>query len=95
MDPHILRGEFDAAGAPAHRLLRYVIGAVGVFVFWYGLGAVLPRNEDLISYLLRYARYTLIGVWISALAPLIFVRLGISRWKSSSISGTKTVQNLI
>jgi membrane-associated phospholipid phosphatase len=74
------RGEFDAAGAPAHRLLRYLVGSVGVFILWYGLGAILPRNDDGISYVLRYARYTLIGVWISALAPLLFVRLGISRW---------------
>lgn len=83
------RGEFESAGAPGYRLLRYLVGTLGVFVLWYGLGAVLPRNDDLASYLLRYARYTLIGVWISALAPLLFVQLRISRWISPTPQLTK------
>jgi len=88
-------GEFEAAGKPLHRLARYAAGAVGVFILWYGLGAVLPRNEDIISYVLRYARYTLIGVWISALAPLLFVRLGISHWISNPPRSIQTAQNPI
>lgn len=88
-------GVFEAAGSPAHRLARYAVGAVGVFILWYGLGAILPRNEDIVSYVLRYARYTLIGVWISALAPLLFVRLGISHWISSPLRSIQTAQNPI
>lgn len=88
-------GWFEAAGKPLHRLARYAVGAVGVFLLWYGLGAVLPRNEDVISYVLRYARYTLIGVWVSALAPLLFVRLGISHWISTPQRSIQTAQNPI
>lgn len=69
---------FNAAGQPAHRLLRYVIGLIGVFILWYGLGQILPREADLVSYALRFARYTLVGLWVSALAPIVFERLGIA-----------------
>jgi len=88
-------GKFDAGGQALHRLARYAIGAVGVFILWYGLGAVLPRNEDILSYVLRYARYTLIGVWISALAPLLFVRLGISKWLTKQLESIQTAENPI
>ena len=48
---------------------------VGVLIFWYGLGAIFPREATLLSYSLRYFRYVLVGLWISALAPLTFQRL--------------------
>ncbi len=71
-------GGFDAGGTGKQRLLRYLIGLVGVLALWYGLGAVFPRSADWVGYTLRYFRYTLIGLWISALAPLLFARLGIA-----------------
>jgi hypothetical protein len=61
------------------RLLRYPIGLVGVLIFWYGLGLVFPRGDDWLAYTLRYIRYALIGVWITALAPLLFMRLGLAK----------------
>lgn len=75
---HRTGGLFHAAGLPAHRLLRYVIGLIGVFVLWFGLGQVLPREADFISYALRFVRYTLVGLWVSALAPVVFERLRIA-----------------
>ena len=73
------RGGFDAGGPATQRILRYLLGLVGVAVFWYGLGAVFPRSEDLLSYILRYLRYTLIGLWISAGAPYLFLRLKLAQ----------------
>lgn len=70
------RGGFDAAGRPLHILLRYLVGLAGVLLLWMGLGQVFPRDANWLGYALRYARYFLIGVWISALAPLLFQRLG-------------------
>lgn len=64
-------------GKPLQLLLRYALGLVGVIILWFGLGQVFPRGEDLTAYLLRYLRYGLIGVWVSAIAPLLFVRLGL------------------
>jgi membrane-associated phospholipid phosphatase len=75
------KGRFPVSAAsavsatPQQLLLRYVIGAAGVLLFWYGLGAILPREATILSYCLRYLRYALVGLWISALAPLAFQRL--------------------
>ncbi len=70
---------FDASGTLRDRLLRYPIGLIGVLVLWYGLGLVFPQGEYLLAYLLRYIRYFLVGVWIAALAPLVFMRLGLAK----------------
>lgn len=69
---------FNAAGEPMHRLLRYIIGLIGVFILWFGLGQILPREADFLSYALRFARYTLVGLWVSVFAPLLFERIGIA-----------------
>ncbi|HEY0076114.1 MAG TPA: phosphatase PAP2 family protein [Abditibacteriaceae bacterium] len=58
-----------------NKILRYLIGVLGVAVFWYGLGKVLPRGEDIVSLGAAYMRYALVGFWISAGAPLVFRRI--------------------
>lgn len=77
------QGGLKTAGTPGQRLLRYLVGAAGVFVLYYGLGTIFPRNADVLSYSLRLIRYTLVGLWISALAPLVFGRLGLVQKTSS------------
>ena len=71
-------GIFNTCGHPGTRILRYLIGLVGVVVLWYGLGSVLPDSIDLVGLGLRYLRYTLVGLWVSALAPLVFLRLRVA-----------------
>lgn len=75
------RLDFDARGRWSRRAGRFLVGAVGVLILWQGLGAVFDlaaADETLLSYMLRYLRYSLIGVWISAVGPLVFVRLGLA-----------------
>ena len=70
------RGGFKAhEGTWWQRLLRFLVGLVGVAVFWMGLDLIFPGNEDLLSWTLRYLRYALTGLWISGLAPLAFIKL--------------------
>jgi membrane-associated phospholipid phosphatase len=69
------RGGLAKAGNARNQLLRYVIGVVGIAIFWYGLGAFFPRGEEVLPLLLRLLRYSFVGLWISAGAPLIFKRL--------------------
>ena len=38
------RGGFATAGLWWKRLLRFPVGLTGVFLLWYGLGAVFPRG---------------------------------------------------
>jgi membrane-associated phospholipid phosphatase len=72
-------GGFNTSGSLWHRLARFPIGLVGVVLIWYGLGRIFPRGDFLAAYGLRYLRYALVGFWISGLAPLIYIRLGIAR----------------
>lgn len=83
------QGGFQVSKAPYQRILCYLIGLAGIFFFWYVLGDIFPRNEDALSYSLRYLRYTLVGLWVTAFAPLVFQRLGLNkplREKATSLS---------
>ncbi len=71
---------FDAGGPWAKRLGRYVVGIFGVFIIWQGLNALfdlVAADGTPLGYILHYIRYGLIGSWISALGPLLFIRLGL------------------
>jgi len=68
-------GGYTAGGTPANKILRYMLGLGVLLLLWFGLGKLFPRGEDLMSYGLRYARYALIGLWVSGLAPLAFRKL--------------------
>lgn len=68
-------GRFNAGGAWEKRALRFAIGLVGLMVLWFGLGQVFPRSEDAVSFILRFFRYALVGGWVSAFAPWLFLRL--------------------
>jgi len=68
-------GGFKAdSGSWWQMILRLMIGVAGVVVLYMGLGQILPDDHDLISYLLRYLRYGLVGFWISGIAPRLFIR---------------------
>jgi membrane-associated phospholipid phosphatase len=66
------RGGYNAAGPVQKRALRYVLGLIGVAIFYAGLGSIFPRGDGFIFYLLRYIRYALVGWWVSGGAPWIF-----------------------
>lgn len=68
-------GRFRADGSWAQRGARYVLGAAGVAMIYYGLKWVLPSGEALLPQALRYLRYALVGLWVSYLAPRLFVAL--------------------
>jgi len=72
------RGGYQASGPLEKRALRYVIGLIGIVILWMGLGQVFPDNADMISYLLRYLRYTLVGFWVSGGAPWLFLRFNLA-----------------
>jgi membrane-associated phospholipid phosphatase len=84
---------YDASGTPEQRLMRYLIGVVGIFLFYYGLGMIFPRSPDALSYGLRFARYTLVGGWISGLAPLMFERLGLAKSPQKQVPSLSVPQN--
>ena len=59
------------------KVARYFIGLIGVVVMYAGLGALFPDDMSLIGMILRYLRYTLIGLWIAWGSPILFEKIGI------------------
>jgi hypothetical protein len=73
----------DVRGPLTQRLLRYLLGTIGILAIWASLDAIFPDGETAIALGFRYLRYTLIGFWITALAPVVFRRLGLAKGKSA------------
>ncbi len=71
------RGGFDVRGLWWKRILRFVLGMIGLMILWLGLRAVLPRDAALLSQALRYLRYALTSFWVACGAPWVFIRLGL------------------
>jgi membrane-associated phospholipid phosphatase len=69
------KGRFLAGEGGWRRLVRFLIGLVGVLVLYFGLGQVFPRGANFASFALRFFRYTLIGLWISWVGPLLFAKI--------------------
>ncbi len=65
-------------GKKTYKLIfRYLLGMAGLAVIYVGLKMVLPEEPVLLGQVMRYIRYALIGVWVTAIAPLIFKKLKI------------------
>jgi hypothetical protein len=73
------RGGYDTQGGVWQRAARLLPGLLGTLIFYLGLKAIFPRADDFLSYFLRYIRFALVGMWISAGAPWVFQKLGLAR----------------
>jgi hypothetical protein len=73
------RGGFQVSGPAWKRALRFVVGLVGVAVFYVGLKIVFPDGETIVALVFRYIRYTLVGAWVSAGAPWVFSKLKLEK----------------
>jgi membrane-associated phospholipid phosphatase len=58
-------------------IMRFVIGLIGVVIFYGGLKAIFPENIKIISEVLRFIRYGLVGLWITGGAPFFFKKFGL------------------
>lgn len=72
-------GWFSADGSLGQRVARYILGLFGVVLLWYGLKLVFYSGDDLLGYTLRYIRYALVGLWVSGIAPTLFIRFGLAQ----------------
>ncbi len=57
------------------RALRFVVGMVGAALVYGGLKAIFPKEGAAQYALFRFLRYGLLGLWVSAGAPLLFMVL--------------------
>jgi membrane-associated phospholipid phosphatase len=79
-----------SAGSVPVRLLRSALGLAGAALIYLGLKQAFPGGDSLFSALPywgasspyyelgRFVRYGLLGLWASALAPRLFLRLGLA-----------------
>jgi len=72
-------GGYSTKGTPTQYLFRIVIGICGTLLIWRGLGVFFPRDTSWISSFLRLIRYALVGAWLTAGAPRLFIRAGIAK----------------
>ena len=71
-------GNFNPGGSWWKRLLRFLVGLMGVAILFFGLALILPGGNTLIGNLCRYLRYATVGFWITAAAPWLFLTLHLS-----------------
>jgi membrane-associated phospholipid phosphatase len=72
------QGGYRVASLLKNRILQYIVGVLGVGVLYIGLKMVFPAGHDLVAYTFRFLRYTLVGFWVTGLAPFIFIKLKLS-----------------
>ncbi len=70
-------GWFDTAGPLWMKVVRWLVGGIGIGIIYYGLKQVFPEGETLIPSILRYVRYALLTLWVQLGAPLLFLRIGL------------------
>jgi membrane-associated phospholipid phosphatase len=76
------RGGLDVRGSRSQLLRRFILGILGILILWLGLDGLfglLSSGEGLLAHVPRYLRYVLLGMWVTALAPAIFIRAGLAR----------------
>jgi len=70
---------FDVSGRWSTKLLRYLVGLIGIALLWGGLKIAFAQISITTLYIpLRATRYGLVGLWGTWGAPALFMRLGLA-----------------
>ena len=75
------QGGFSVEGSLGQRAVRFLVGLVGVAILYVGLKIIFPSGDGALPYLFRYLRYSLVGAWVSAGAPWLFLRMKLAKPK--------------
>jgi len=60
------------------RLISFLVGLIGIGIFYLGLKLILPSEGQSFYQLFRFFRYLLLGIWISFGAPWLFILMGLA-----------------
>lgn len=74
-------------GTIGQKIWRFVIGVAGFIFIWSMFGLIFPGKETTAELVMQLVRFTLVGFWISALAPVVFEHTGLV--KSGNIKRRK------
>jgi membrane-associated phospholipid phosphatase len=66
-------------GSYTQKTVRYLVGVAGLLAIRFGLKMIFPGDLNLLGDIFRIIRYTMMGLWISVFAPLIFMRIGLAK----------------
>ena len=69
---------FQTSGTLGIRVLRYMVGIIGVVLIYFGLDVVfglLAADETILGYVLRYIRYGTATFWMTVGAPFVFLKV--------------------
>lgn len=69
------RIRFRSGGPVWQRIARYLLGIAVAFAIWGGLRAAFPYELVWIALPFRFFRYLLLLLWVTYLAPWVFVKL--------------------
>ena len=64
-----------ASGSIAQKAIRFALGLAGFFLLYIALKRFLPGANSPHYELCRFLRYGILGFWLSALAPMAFLKL--------------------
>jgi membrane-associated phospholipid phosphatase len=73
---------FNAGGPLGKRAARFVVGLVGVLIFWAGLRVIFPREPETVALVFRFVRYGLATWWAIFLAPWLFLKFNLAEARS-------------
>jgi hypothetical protein len=73
---------FNAGGPLGKRAARFVVGLIGVLIFWAGLREIFPREPEVVSLIFRFVRYGLATWWAIFLAPWLFLKFNLAEARS-------------
>ena len=66
---------FRADGPLWQRVVRFLVGVVGLLVLYVGLTLVFPAEGESLYFVMRVVRYALVGLWAGLGAPWVFRKL--------------------
>lgn len=75
-------GDFNSKGSPSQLIIRFLVGFTGVILLVFGLKAIIPDTETLFSHSMIYFQYFLVSLWIIAVAPMLFLKIGLANKKT-------------
>jgi membrane-associated phospholipid phosphatase len=79
------RGGFKNTRVIWKQAATFFLGLIGLLALKEGLGAIFPRTPELLGLSLRYIRYAVMGLWLSALAPMLFIKISLGEKKEGGM----------
>ena len=73
---------FLTSGTLGSRVLRYLVGIIGVVLIYFGLDEVfglLAADETILGYVLRFIRYGAATFWMTLGAPYVFLKIKLAK----------------